>query len=106
MEEAQTLKDLKMEEIKRDKKQMLNIEDGFWEGFKPRAKVDIAGEGLTLAQDLETLSTFIQLETDPVRRAYLLDQAYAKKGILIPPAQPPQPVQPQQVNQQPAMAIK
>jgi hypothetical protein len=29
MEEAQTLKDLKMEEIKRDKKQMLNIEDGF-----------------------------------------------------------------------------
>ena len=89
--EGQTFKELKLEEVSKNKDKMLKIENDFWEGYKPRAKVDISGEGLTLAQDLETISTFIQLETDPMRRAFLLDQAYAKKGILIPPA----PVQPE-----------
>jgi hypothetical protein len=64
---------------------------------------------------LESLASFITLETDPVRRSALIEMAMAKKGLDIsslpktPPVQPQPVAQTQPVNinqQQPAMATK
>jgi len=100
-EMAQTLKERKMEEITKNKKAVIKIEKGFWDGFKPRVKVVITGENVQLAGELESLYSFIQLEADPIRRTALIEMAMAKKNIDISnlPKSPPMPmqVQPNQV---------
>jgi hypothetical protein len=50
--------------------------------------------------ELETLFSFIQLETDPVRRSALIELALSKKGVDITglPKTEQQPVQ-QQIQQ-------
>jgi hypothetical protein len=94
-EDAQNIKKLKLEEIVRDKKSTIKIEQGFWDSFKPRVKVVISGENVKLMAELESLYSFIQLEADPTRRTALIELAMAKKGIDIAllPKSPPQPVQ-------------
>jgi len=96
---AQTIKEVKIEELKRDKKAVLKIAKGFWDNFKPRVSVVITGENVALAAELESIFSFTQLESDPIRRTALIEMAMAKKNMDISnlPKTPPQP--PQQVLQ-------
>ena len=102
---GEEIKNEKLEELKKNKSVMVDLEKGLWEGFKPRAKVLITGENFNIASDLETLSTFISLEADPVRRTALIELAMAKKNIdasQLPKSPPmPQPM-PEQVATRPA----
>lgn len=82
-EEADTLKELKLQELLKNKQAIIELQKEFWEGFKPRIQVDITGERVALSSELETLSTFIGLEQDPVRRTALIEIAMKKKGIDI-----------------------
>lgn len=76
--------------------------------FKPSVSCVITGENSTLPQDMQTLSTFIQLEEDPVRRSAMIEMAMAKKGIDVaalpksPPMQP-SPMQPDANGKMPAI---
>jgi hypothetical protein len=94
-EDAENIKKLKLDEVIRNKKSILKIEEGFWDSFKPRVRVVISGENVKLMVDLESLYSFIQLEADPTRRTALIELAMAKKGIDITllPKSPPQPIQ-------------
>jgi hypothetical protein len=80
---AQTLKEAKLAQLIEDKKAVVEIVKGFWDSFKPRVKVVITGENVRLAAEMESLFSFIQLETDPVRRSYLVEMAMAKQNIDI-----------------------
>ncbi len=80
---AQTLKESKLIQLMEDKKAEIEIVKGFWDSFKPRVKVVITGENVRLAAEMESLFSFIQLETDPVRRSYLVEMAMAKQNIDI-----------------------
>lgn len=51
--------------------------------FEPSVSCVITGENSTLPQDMQTLSTFIALEQDPVRRSALIEMALAKKGFDV-----------------------
>lgn len=98
VEAAQVFENAKIEELKK-KPQILieNIKAAF-DGYKPHAQVVITGENATLAEDLQTIGSFIALETDPVRRTALIEMAMRKKGIdvgslpkstpQLPPASP------------------
>lgn len=68
--------------------------------FKPSVSCVITGENSTLPQDLQTISSFIQLETDPIRRTALIELAMKKKGIDIASLPKSQPMPPGQPNQQ------
>ena len=59
---------------------MIKVEKALWDDFKPRIKVVIDGENVNLRTELQDQVFFIQLETDPVRRTALIEQAYAMKG--------------------------
>jgi len=80
-EQGEMLRNLKLEELKKNKKVFIEIEKGFWDNFKPRAKVVISGENVNLAKDLETLATFIRLETNNERRTALIEIAMLKAGV-------------------------
>jgi len=82
-EVAMIVKEAKMEEITENKKAVVKIEKGFWEGFYPRVKVIITGENVRLAAEMESLYSFIQLESDPIRRTSLIEMAMAKRNIDI-----------------------
>jgi len=105
--QGEELVNLKVEEMKNSENR-IEIEKGFWEGFKPRAKVVITGESVNLMAELETLFSFIQLEEDPVRRSALIELAMGKKGVditgLPKTEQPKQPVPVQQTKLQPQVA--
>jgi len=94
-EVSKAIKEEMTERLTSDKKAIIKIEKGFWEGFKPRAKVDITGENVKLAAELESIFSFTQLEADPVRRSALIEMAMAKKNIDISnlPKSPPMPQQ-------------
>jgi len=77
------IKEAKMEEIVENKKAVVKIEEGFWEGYLPRIKVIITGENVRLAAEMESLYSFIQLEADPIRRTSLIEMAMAKRNIDI-----------------------
>ena len=72
----------------------------FFEDFEPHVFVDITGEGLNLNADLQTLSTFAQLEQDPVRRQAIIEVMARKKGLDFGslPKSPPAPMQPSPVQ--------
>ncbi len=96
---AQIIKEAKLEEITKDKKAIVKIEKGFWDNFEPRVKVVITGENVRLAAELESLYSFIQLESDPVRRTALIEMAMAKRNIDISNLPKTPPLPPQQVLQ-------
>jgi len=97
-EQAMALKQTKLDNLKKTPKEKIKLIKGWWEGFKPRARVVITGENVNLAQELETLGSFIGLEQDPVRRTALIEKAMQRKGIDIAtlPKTEQQPVQQQQ----------
>lgn len=82
-EMAKAIKEQAMSKVMANKSEMLKIEKGFWDDFKPRASVVITGEGSNIISDLDTLATFIQLEADPIRRSALIEMAMKKKNIDI-----------------------
>ena len=57
-----------------------------WDGVLERIQVTITGENYDVSENLQTIAAVLQFETDPVRRAFLLDTIYAAKGIPVPPA--------------------
>ncbi len=82
-EEAKIIKEAKLAELLKNDREIIKLEKEMWAGFKPRVKVVISGENTRLLTDLETLYSFIQLETDPVRRRSLIELAMRKKGIDV-----------------------
>jgi len=82
-EEAMVLKALKLQELLKNKEAIIELEKEYWEGFKPRIKIDITGERVALMAELETLANFINLELDPIRRTALIELAMKKKGIDV-----------------------
>jgi hypothetical protein len=103
IEEGEIIMKLKEEEMAKNEETTLKMEKGFWDSFKPRARVIISGENVNLLSELESLYSFIQLEADPVRRTALIEIAMQKKGIDITslPKSPPQGVQAPQTAEQP-----
>jgi hypothetical protein len=93
---AQALKDEKMQELKAQPQLLMTELKAVFDDFKPHASVNITGEKLNLDADLASLSSFIALEQDPVRRTALIEMAMKKKGIDIGglPKAPPAPTQP------------
>jgi len=83
VEVAMIIKEAKMEDIMENEKAVIKVEKGFWEGFIPRVKVIITGENVRLAAEMESLYSFIQLESDPIRRTSLIEMAMAKRNIDI-----------------------
>ena len=107
-EDALMIKAQKLQELQGRKDQFLKIEKNFWDEFKPRIKVVISGENVNMLAELETLSTFIALEQDPVRRSALIELAMSKKNIDIKglPKSPPMPIQqPQQRQTEPKSSL-
>ena len=82
-EMAESLKAEKIKEIKERPEQFIKLENGWLDGVQPRVSVVIDGENVSLQQDLDTLATFINLETDPIRRTALIERAMKRKGISI-----------------------
>lgn len=82
-EVGQFIKDAKREQIMADPQQMVKLERGWLDDVKPRIAVVISGENVTMTEDLQTLLSFIQLETDPIRRTALIEMAMKRKGIDI-----------------------
>lgn len=56
-----------------------------WKGVLPRLMVTVTGENYETAENLQTIASVLQFETDPARRAFLLDTIYSAKGIPVPP---------------------
>jgi len=100
-DQAQMLKDAKMQELMSKEEIAVKMNKELWENFKPRVSVVIVGENTNMVEDLQTLGTFIQMEGDPVRRTALIELVMAKKGIdvakLPKTALQPQ-IQPQEVS--------
>jgi hypothetical protein len=69
-----------------------------WKEVLPRMYVTVVGEAYNTAE-IDTIMQTINLEDDPVRRAFFLDYIYKSKGIQTPPevmqAQEPEATQPQ-----------
>ena len=82
-EQAEMMKDLKLEEIQARPEALVKLSKKMFEGFKPRCQVIISAESVNLIAELETLYSFIQLEQDPVRRQALIEKAMLMKGIDI-----------------------
>lgn len=94
---AQLAKQQKLEELqKRPHLLMKGLKDIF-DDFKPSVSIDITGENSTLPQDMQTYSTFTELEQDPIRRSAMIEMAMAKKGIDVAslPKSSPEQMQPQ-----------
>lgn len=95
-EVTEALLEVKREELLKDPSQLVELQKDWLSGVKARAEIVISGENVSLTSDLQTLSTFIQLEGDPVRRTALIEQAMRRKGMdveSLPKTPPPQPGQ-------------
>jgi hypothetical protein len=94
-EMAEQLKALKMSEIQEP---MIANTREIWKGVLPRLHVTITGDNFANTETLQTISSMLQFEQDPVRRAFLMDYIYRSKNIPIPPEV--QQLQQQQAPQQ------
>lgn len=102
-EMGQMLKQQKIEELNKRPQLLMQGIKTLFDGFVPRAVVDISGEALNIAAELTNLANFIALEVDPMRRTALVEMAMKKQGIDVgrlpktpPMPQPtPSPIQPQ-----------
>jgi len=89
---AQIIKEAKLREVAEEGKAVIDVIDGFWDKAKLRIKVVISGENVKMNAELESLFSFTQLETDPIRRTALIEMAMAKRNMDISslPKSPPQ----------------
>jgi len=101
-ETAMALKQQKFQELQNGKGNFVKLEKDWLKEVKPRVSVIISGENINLAEEMESLASFITLEADPVRRTALIEMAMKMKGIDVDklPKTPPQPVQQPQGGQQ------
>lgn len=85
----------KLEELKKVDPVIQNTKE-IWENVLPRLFVTITGEAYHLDDQLQDIIQLLQLEPDPVRRSWMLDQIYRIRNIPIPPQvqQAMQPTQP------------
>ena len=86
----------KLQELLRNKEAVVKLEKEMWNDFYPRVRVSITGENYAVAVEMDTLSSFIELEKDPVRRTALIEMAMKKKNINVSnlPKTPPIPITP------------
>lgn len=96
---ADVLKQAKLKELEQTDPLIKNVQS-IWKGILPRIQVTITGENYDVSESLQTIASVLQFETDPARRAFLLDTIYSSKGIPVPPPTPQQPAQPQQSQRQ------
>lgn len=64
---------------------LLKNNKDMWKEILPGLKVTVVGESYNSAE-IGTAIQMVQLEVDPVRRAFLLDLVYSSKGLPVPPA--------------------
>lgn len=108
IEIANTLKEQKMDELKKRPQLLMKGLSELFEGFVANCYVDITGEKSTIEEDTQSLVAVLNLEADPIRRSAMLDQILKNKGFDIasfPKSQPPQPIS-QSTQPQPAMVGK
>ena len=82
---VEVLKQAKLKELQQTEPLIKNT-DEIWQGVLKRIRVTITGENYDVSENLQTIAAVLQFETDPIRRAFLLDTIYAAKGIPVPPA--------------------
>lgn len=92
---AQEIKSQKLQEISKNQEAIVELEKGMWKDFYPRVRVSITGENVNLGAEMESLSSFIALEGDPVRRTALIEMAMKKKNIDVSSLPKSPPVSPQ-----------
>lgn len=92
---ADALKQMKLQELQQTDPLIKNAKE-IWTGILSRLQVTITGENYDVSENLQTIASVLPFETDPTRRAFLLDTIYTSKGIPVPPPQPPAPPQPGQ----------
>lgn len=107
---ADFLKQQQLDALKKRPQLLMKGLKQVFKDFKPSVSVVITGENSTLPEDMQTYSTFIALEQDPIRRTALIEQAMTKKGIDVAslPKSPPMPqgqLSPIQPNAQGKVAI-
>jgi hypothetical protein len=104
---ADFLKSQQMEELKKRPQIMMKGLQAVFKDFHPSVSCVITGENSTLPQDMQTLSTFIALEQDPIRRTALIEMAMQKKGIDTAslPKSPPQQMIPSPIQQKDLQAV-
>jgi len=91
-EMAENFKVQKMKELSKSKEVLVKLHKKWFENFKPRVQVVITGEGVNLPAEMETLKTFITLESDPLRRTALIEMAMQRRNIDVSdlPKTPPE----------------
>jgi hypothetical protein len=96
-EQADIIKEAQLDQLTKNENVRIKVERSYWEGFKPRIRVELGGERVALMAELETLANFIALENDTIRRTALIELAMKKKGIDVDslPKTPPEAMMPQ-----------
>ncbi|MDA3815256.1 MAG: hypothetical protein PF549_02725 [Patescibacteria group bacterium] len=102
---AQTIKETKLREVGEKEASIKNVKK-VWEGVLPRIGITITGENFNMTENLQTLAALVQIETDPTRRAWILDRIYDLKGLPAPPMMPQIPQQQQGQQQGGGQALK
>ncbi len=105
---ADFLKQQQLDALKKKPHLLMTSVKKVFKDFQPSVACVITGENSTLPQDMVTLSTFIALEQDPIRRSAMIEMAMNKNGIDVGalPKSPPQlaaPDQPDQRKKSPAI---
>jgi len=86
-ETREALIEQKVIEMKEDDPILKNTKE-IWKEVIPRIQVTVVGEAYNTSE-VDTLLQVLPLETDPARRAYMLDYVLKSKGISVPPAMDP-----------------
>jgi len=76
---AINIKMQKLTELLKNKEVTVTLEKEMWKDFLPKVRVSITGENYALATEMDTLSSFISLETDGLRRTALIEMAMKKR---------------------------
>lgn len=79
--EADLIRESKLRELSKSKDEFVSVERDYWSGFTARVEVDITGEAFDVNAEAQTIAQFLALETDPVRRQFLLDSVWTKYRI-------------------------
>lgn len=88
-EEVAIIKEEKLLELSEKDITVKNTKD-FWGDSIARIKVAVVGENKKIQDNLQNITVLLQMETDPIRRAYLLDKVYSSLGVPLPPAPNPE----------------
>lgn len=62
----------------------------FWQDALQRIFTNTVGENSKVQDNMQNLTILLQMEADPMRRAFLLDSIYKTLGVPLPPAPNPE----------------